>query len=128
MPKRLRLILERFSVTQAAFGGLIGMKHSIVSSWLAGKKSMPQSTAMAIQAALGVRWQWLLNGEGEMLLEDLGQLSPEETELIKTYRKCDQDARKEILDQATFNLGRATRRWDLGEGQPQGGQLGWIKK
>lgn len=73
---------------------------------------MPQSTAMAFQAALGVRWEWLLNGEGEMLLDDMGKLSPDEVRLVTLFRQCDMSARKDILEQAEFQLGRAMRRAD----------------
>jgi len=75
---------------------------------------MPQSTAMAFQAALGVRWQWLLNGEGEMLLDDMGKLSPQEVRLVELFRQGDMQARDEILQQAEFQLGRAMRRSDKG--------------
>ena len=73
---------------------------------------MPQSTAMAFQAALGVRWEWLLNGDGEMLLDDMGKLSPEEVRLVKLFRQSDIQARRDIIDQAEFQLGRAMRRAD----------------
>lgn len=73
---------------------------------------MPQTTAMAFQAALGVRWQWLLHGEGEMLLDDMGKLSPQEVRLVELFRQGDMHAREEILNQAEFQVGRAMRRID----------------
>ncbi len=73
---------------------------------------MPQTTAMAFQAALGVRWQWLLHGEGEMLLDDMGKLSPQEVRLVELFRQGDMHAREEILNQAEFQVGRAIRRAD----------------
>lgn len=88
------------------------MHNSQVSSWVNGRYAMPRATAMAFQAALGVRWQWLLHGEGQMFLDDMGKLSADEVRLIKVYRLSDIAARKEILDQAEFQLGRSKRRGD----------------
>lgn len=82
MPERLRIVLNHFGLTQSKLGGLIGFRHSIISLWLRGKNKMPQAAAMAIQAALGVRWQWTLYGDGEMLLDDMGVLSAEEVPLL----------------------------------------------
>lgn len=70
---------------------------------------------MAFQAALGVRWQWLLNGEGEMLLDDMGKLSPQEVRLVKMFRQSDMSAKNDIIEQAEFQLGRSMRRADKGD-------------
>jgi transcriptional regulator with XRE-family HTH domain len=110
MPERLRLILDHFSLTQSGLAERIGMTHSIISQWLNESKAMPQSTAMAFQTALGVRWQWLLTGDGEMLLPDIGKLSEEEVRLLSAFRQSDIEARAAILEQAEFQLGRADRR------------------
>jgi len=84
----------------------------VVIKWLAGETAMPQSTAMAFQAALGVRWEWLLHGTGKMLLDDMGKLTPEEVRLLNIYRHSDLEAREEIISQAEFQLGRSKRRGD----------------
>lgn len=47
-----------------------------------------------------------------MFLDDIGKLSADEVRLIKVYRLSDIAARKEILDQAEFQLGRSKRRGD----------------
>jgi transcriptional regulator with XRE-family HTH domain len=112
MPERLRAILSHFGLTQSQAGELLGFRHSIISNWLAGKNEMPQSTAMAFQAALGVRWEWLLHGTGKMLLDDMGKLSPEEVRLLTVFRHSDLEAREEIISQAEFQLGRSKRRGD----------------
>lgn len=74
---RVRQILDNFGLSQNAFARALGISQSNVHAWLHGG-NMPQTTAMAIQFAIGVRWQWLLNGEGEMLAEETGSLSDEE--------------------------------------------------
>ncbi len=126
MRERIKLILKHFGLTQAELAETIGGRQSTVGNWLSGA-DVPQSTAMALQLAIGVRWQWLLNGEGEMLAEDTGSLSDEERVLIRNYRKCDPEGRREILEQAQFNLGRSLRRWDI-SGQKDVGRLGWVEK
>lgn len=78
MRERIKIILRHFNLTQAELAAKIGGRQSTVGNWLSGAAEMPQSTAMAIQFAIGVRWQWLLNGEGEMLAEETGSLSDEE--------------------------------------------------
>jgi hypothetical protein len=72
--------------------------------------AMPQATAMAFTAALGVRWQWLLNGEGAMLLDDTGKLTADELRLIQIFRDCDMEARDAITEQADFQRGKSDRR------------------
>ena len=75
---------------------IIGVSHPQVSHWLSGKNTMPQSTAMAVQAILGVRWQWLINGEGEMLLKDRPKLSDQEAELLDAFQQLP-DKRREFI-------------------------------
>ena len=65
---RLKEIMHTFGLNQAGMAGVIGVTAAQMSRWILGQNEMPQPTAMAFQAALGIRWQWLLNGEGEMLL------------------------------------------------------------
>src|SRR5689334_7461686 len=86
MPERIKAIISAFGLTQAALGKLLGLSQSNVSAWISGG-GMPQSTAMAFQAALGVRWQWLLNGEGEMFLADRPKLSDQERDLLDALQR-----------------------------------------
>ena len=43
---------------------------------------MSQQSAMAFQVALGIRWQWLLHGEGSMLLDSVTSYMPEDLKQI----------------------------------------------
>lgn len=112
LPDRIRAVLKHFDLKQTGLSSLVGMKHTVVIKWLSGETAMPQSTAMAFQAALGVRWEWLLHGQGRMMLDDMGKLSTDEVRLLQVFRHSDMTARKEILDQAEFQLGRSKRRGD----------------
>lgn len=112
MKERLLLLLEKFDLTHTEFAGLVGMNNSQVSSWMTGRSALPQSTAMAFQAALGVRWQWLLLGEEPMMLEITGTRCEYEVRLLSLFRMMDITAQKDLLDQAEFQLGRSERRGD----------------
>ena len=105
-------MLDFFSMTQAELGATIGMHNSQISSWIKGRSAMPQHTAMAFQAALGVRWQWLLLGEEPMMMQITGPSSEIEVRLLSLFRMMDITAQRDLLDQAEFQLGRSERRGD----------------
>lgn len=93
-------MMAHFNLNQAGVAEIVGMRHTIVSRWLSGETQMPQSTAMAFQAALGVRWQWLLNGEGEMLLSKAEHLPDGLKELADLWPKLSEGDRQYILGAA----------------------------
>jgi len=55
MPERVLKILAVFRMTQSQLAAVIGIRQTAVSKYVNGDADMPQSTAMAFQAALGVR-------------------------------------------------------------------------
>lgn len=79
-------MMEELRLTQSGLANSIGLNQNAVSNWLNGKSTMPENTARAIEQAHRVRWQWLLNGEGAMLLDDMGNLSENEVRLLKVFR------------------------------------------
>lgn len=109
---RLKILRSHYQLSMRALADTIGVSQAQVSMWESGKNAIPRPTALAFQAALGIRWEWLLNGEGEMLLDDMGKLSPQEVRLVELFRQGDMQARDEILEQAEFQIGRAIRRID----------------
>lgn len=66
---------------------------------------MPQTTAMAIELALGVRWQWLLTGEGE-IMSDRPALPDDLKELAELWPRLSDADRQYVLGLAE---GRAAR-------------------
>lgn len=73
------------------------MNNSQVSSWMSGRSKMPQATAMAFQAALGVRWEWLLHGKGKMLLETPEHLPDGVGHIIKLWPHLSESDRQYVL-------------------------------
>lgn len=99
LSERVRILLSHFGLTQKKMADMVGMSQSNVHAWLNGG-AMPQATAMAFQAALGVRWQWLLNGEGEMLLTKADHLPDDLKELADLWPKLSEGDRQYILGAA----------------------------
>lgn len=75
-------MLTHAGINQAKISEILGVSPGQISRWINGVDSMPQPTAMAIGAALGIRWQWLLHGEGAMLLDSVTAHMPEDLKKI----------------------------------------------
>jgi transcriptional regulator with XRE-family HTH domain len=92
---RVAEILRDFGLSQNALARLLGVSQSNVHAWLNGG-NMPQTTAMAFQTALGVRWQWVLSGEGEMRAD--GYSVPEDMkELVDLWPRLTDKQRQYLL-------------------------------
>jgi len=111
MPERVKEFLMKTGLTQAQAGDAIGVSGAQISRWMLGQNAMPRTVKLAFQSVFNVREQWWDDG-GEMLLDDMGKLSPQEVRLVELFRQGDMQARDEILQQAEFQLGRALRRKD----------------
>jgi transcriptional regulator with XRE-family HTH domain len=97
-------------MTQAQLADLIGANRAVVSFWLSGKSAMPQSTAMAIGAALGIRWQWLLHGEGDMLMDEVTAHMPDDLkELAALWPRLTERERQYMLGVAQGMLAAKAR-------------------
>ena len=99
-----------FGLTQRELAERIGVTQSQVSSWISGRSEMPQSTAMAIGLALGIRWQWLLTSEGEMLRGEVTAHFPDDLkELAEIWPRLSHDDRQYILGVAEGRLAKSIR-------------------
>ena len=98
LSQRLRALMDDRQITQQKLAAEIGVSHPSVSNWLGEKVNMPRSIAMAIQAAFGVRWQWLLDGEGSMYLAEQRPLSETENELLLIFRECPAEYRETLVE------------------------------
>lgn len=96
--KRIMVLLAHFGLKQAELAEKIGATRTSLALYAGGQRNMPQSTAMAFQAALGIRWQWLLNGEGDMLLSEVVAHMPEDLkELAGLWPRLTERQRQYVL-------------------------------
>lgn len=66
MKNRIKTIIQKAGVTQAAFAERIGIQQSAVSMWLSGKREPTEATKKLICSEYGINRHWLETGEGEM--------------------------------------------------------------
>lgn len=60
------MALYQSGVTQAELAGCIGVSQGVVSNIINAKGKKPTKYALQIAQALGVNYQWLRYGAGEM--------------------------------------------------------------
>jgi len=66
---RIALMLNNLHVDQVVFGGYAGVSKGAVNHWLTGKvKSINGLAAIKLQRKTGYNAEWIMIGEGEMLL------------------------------------------------------------
>lgn len=99
MPERMKDFLRKTGLTQAEAGEAIGVSGAQVSRWALGQNSMPRTVKLAFQDVFKVREQWWDDG-GQMLLDDMGKLSPQEVRLVELFRRKLVDA--VIFDSLSF--------------------------
>lgn len=63
-PERLEAELISMEMRPAHLARALGISHGTLSGWLSGTYRPQPRTLKALAAALGVRPEWLLNGEG----------------------------------------------------------------
>ena len=64
---RIKKIRKRLNLSQKAFAEKVGVDQGRVSQWET-EKSLPHSKALMKMANLGVNINWLLTGDGEMMV------------------------------------------------------------
>lgn len=104
-------------MTQVECANKIGVAHTQIGRWMRDENEIPQPAAMALAQIFHVRWEWLKMGDGKMLLEDMGNLSPEEVRLIEIYRHLDMAGRNDLLVNAAIVQGMMERRLDRRAGK-----------
>lgn len=74
--ERIKKLRKYLDLSQKDFGEKIGVGTSHVSQW-ERNLSMPSSKALIGMAHIGVNINWLLTGDGEMMIEDPSSLKSE---------------------------------------------------
>ena len=67
--ERIKMIRERFDLTQEEFGEHISLSRPQITLMEAGKRQLSERTANDICRVFGVNQEWLIHGEGEMFKE-----------------------------------------------------------
>ena len=70
MNERLKILRKSLGLTQTEFGKRIGMTMQGIQKWEKGKSKPQQSTIKALISTFNVNPDWLLNGTGEMFLDN----------------------------------------------------------
>lgn len=70
MNERLKILRKSLGLTQTEFGKRIGMTMQGIQKWEKGKSKPQQSTIKALISTFNVNPDWLLNGTGEMFLNN----------------------------------------------------------
>lgn len=81
--ERFQHILDNFPGTQEEFGNTIRKSRQLIGAYAAGKRIIPEATALIIELVHGYNKEWLLKGVG-----------PEKTQLtnpIKALNRKDSD-------------------------------------
>lgn len=66
--ERLKMLREHYRLSQAAFGSKVGLSHVAVSNIEIGAVEAPRQRSLdSIIKEYGTTYEWLMNGEGEMI-------------------------------------------------------------
>ena len=82
---RIKQIRKRLNLSQKTFAENVGVDQARVSQWETDK-SLPHCKALIEVAHLGVNINWLLIGDGEMMMLEI-QLSPKSKKIFSEKQK-----------------------------------------
>jgi len=96
--KRLEELIDFLQITKKDFARSIEYSPGNVTDWTKGRYKPSTKALSNIEKVYGVSQKWLLEGEGNMMIdtdfsntdsrinEELGNITDDEIQLIKTYR------------------------------------------
>lgn len=76
---RIKALIDKREVSQSAFAKLIGFSQSNLSKVLRGERNVPSNLISAICDNLSVSYNWLVTGEGSMLIDEENTEAPVDT-------------------------------------------------
>ena len=87
---RLQELRQAFGISQRQLAKRIGVTSQLVSMMETGKSQISHLTAKAIESEFGVNHEWLITGEGEMMIKrpnasHLPVVSPQFTAILCYY-------------------------------------------
>ena len=66
---RLQEIRRTFNITQRQFAKRVGVTSQLISMMETGKAQISHLTAKAIESEFGVNHEWIMTGQGEMMVK-----------------------------------------------------------
>ena len=85
--ERIKLLISKLDLTQESFGKKIGLTRVSVSQWVTNKSDPDPKTLIKILRTFpSVNANWLLQGHGNMLVDDKKELSETKSDLNESYQ------------------------------------------
>lgn len=100
----MRRIMELQNLSQKDLANAIGVSEGQISRWLSDTNTLPRVTAMGFQAALGVRWEWLMLGQEPTMLPKAESLSVDERKLLAIFNMAPIEYRDHIIKSFQANV------------------------
>ena len=93
---RLKTICKEKRITQKEFADLVGMSLRGFATVLSGKVKVSKTLALAVEAQLGYKADWILTGEGPRLEENLKNLSYWERLVLDVTKDSDRRIAEQV--------------------------------
>lgn len=98
---RIKSERERLDLSQTALADLIGSTKRSVINWEGGAAS-PPADAVARMADAGADVLYILTGTRSQAVAELDLLPADERMLVDTYRRCNADAKRNLIQTAAL--------------------------
>lgn len=63
---RIKDLRASLKISTRAMAEALGVAPSVVTNWESGVSAVRKPNALALQTLYGVRWEWIMTGEGDM--------------------------------------------------------------
>lgn len=117
--KRLRFYMDKANLKQSELVERTKIHKSAISAYLSGTYEPKQRNIYKLAVALGIKPSQLMGISGPRIVkmppEPRIELSPPECELIKKYRRLDDDGKDRINRQVDFELYQLEKSAQKGE-------------
>lgn len=117
--KRLRFYMDKANLKQSELVERTKIHKSAISAYLSGTYEPKQRNIYKLAVALGIKPSQLMGIGGPQIVklppEPPIELSPPECELIKKYRRLDDDGKDRINRQVDFELYQLEKSAQKGE-------------
>lgn len=97
---RLSALRKELELNQTDFASGIGLTQSGISAFELGTVPLSRKVALAIEAAYGIRHQWLLHGKPPLKTGGRNaamRLMPDERRFLDLYQVADKDVRRVVI-------------------------------